>query len=114
MTGEAATYEGRYGSDAVPGHPGLDVLAANKWFEYGLSKLLGFFAVVNNAGSYGSPPDPFGVGAVGLIRPVGRCTPASIAAERTAGYCGFGSVTADNPYELNLGPNALRGLPKGL
>ncbi len=59
-------------------------------------------ATVNNAGSYGSPPDPFGVGAVGLD----QAGPADLCGHEKPGTDVF-SVSAAAfsrhiPYELNL------------
>ena len=107
-------YEGRYGSRKLPGTTDLDGAYANRWFEYagqtnGANNdyWWGFWSNPTNyvLDSYGSPPDPFGVGGVTLDtagRPVYKCT-------ATAGY-GFGSGISDSPYQLNLGPGALRGL----
>ena len=108
-TGSTA-YEGRYGSRGQPGSgtTTTDPVFANKWFNYGpASGTASYwdFSNVNNVGSYGSPPDPFGVGNVTLDtagRPIYKWT--------TANSYGFGSGIADSPYQLNLGPNANRGL----
>ena len=64
------TYEGRYGHVQQPGSGSLSPIMSNKWFEYG-QNYWSFVnspgtATVNDAGSFGSPPDPFGVGVVGL------------------------------------------------
>ena len=63
---------------------------------------------MNDAGSFGSPPDPFGVGVVGLDQ-AGR--PIYAGGTVSGSYCGFGSGITNNPYELNLGPNTAHGLP---
>ena len=77
-TSGTTNYEGRYGATKVPGTGTLGPIMANKWFEYGQNPsnmtpptYWSFIttpasATVNDAGSYGSPPDPFGVGVVGL------------------------------------------------
>jgi hypothetical protein len=108
------SYEGRYGSRKLPGTTDLDGAYANRWFDYagqtnGASNNYwwGFWSNPTNyvLDSYGSPPDPFGVGGVTLDtagRPVYKCT-------ATGGY-GFGSGIADSPYQMYLGPGALRGL----
>ena len=67
------------------------------------------FSNVNNAGSYGSPPDPFGVGAVGLDQ-AGRPVYAGMNYSGTGtpylGFgCGLNISGSPTPYELNLGPN---------
>jgi len=98
-------YEGRYGKQNVPGTSGtLGAVMSNKWFEYGQDYWT--FANVNNAGSYGSPPDPFGVGVLGLDR-AGRPVYAGVMSGTK--YYGFGSGITNNPYELDLGPNAVKG-----
>ena len=74
---------------------------ANNWFEYGLRDYWNFHRRVNNAGSYGSPPDPFGVGAVGLDL-AGRPVYAGMTYSG-GGYLGFGCGINSLPYELNLG-----------
>ena len=105
LTGNTALgYEGRYGRSGLPGVSGVDVLNFNKWFEYancnywGNFWTTGDFGSVDNAGAYGSPPDPFGQGVVALD-----------AAGRPM-YLAMGGNTLDNPYELDLGVKAARGI----
>ena len=51
----------------------------------------------NNAGSYGSPPDPFGMGAVGLDQ-AGRPLYCGFNyLGNTSRYVGFGSSPTSNP-----------------
>ena len=117
MTGNAA-YDGRYGGTGVPGTGNLGPVMANKWLDYGQNAGAGYWSFLtapattsaNDAGAYGSPVDPFGYGAVGLDQ-AGR----PIYAPWHAGsiYYGFGAING-LPYELNLGPNQARGLPKGI
>jgi len=83
-------YQGRYGATGVPGIPELDPLSANKWFNY--------------PGSFGSPIDPFGVGAIGLDQ-------AGQPAYMKTGTYGYGSGVLNLPYEFNQGVNVPRGLP---
>ncbi len=124
---EAGGYQGRYGTNWQPGGgTSSDLLDANNWFEYGQKNYWSMTGtnMVNNAGSYGSPPDPFGVGAVGLDQ-AGRPLYCGFNyLGNTSRYVGFGSSPTNNPntlamydrnvgsnpYELNLGPNAARGV----
>ena len=117
LLGDATTYSqllvggtlsGRYGSRKLPGSAVVDPAFGNKWFEYGPTyyapNSYWDFSKVNYQGSYGTPPDPFGVGNVTLDtagRPVYKWT--------TTGNYGFGSGINNTPYQLNLGPNAIRG-----
>ncbi len=112
-------YKGRYGTTGVPGDTASnpDKLSQILWFEYvqALNGASGTtywaLSVANNAGSYGSPPDPFGVGAVGLD-PAGRPIYAGFNYDAApANYVGFGSGTVNNPYEMSFGSNVIRGLP---
>jgi hypothetical protein len=102
------TVSGRYGTRNLPGSSNLDLVLANKWFDYGPSYGLNNFwdfTSVNNAGSYNSPPDPYGCGNVTLDtagHPVYKWT--------TTGNYGFGSNLNNTPYQLNLDPNAVRGV----
>ena len=119
-TSGTTNYEGRYGATKVPGTGTLGPIMANKWFEYGQNPsnmtpptYWSFIttpasATVNDAGSYGSPPDPFGVGVVGLDQ-AGRPIYAGLKPGTT--YYGFGSGITSNPYELNLDSNTAHGLP---
>jgi hypothetical protein len=124
FTGIAGGLEGRYGVSQTAGVAGADPLDVNKWFEYagnenaiqdfGKSRPLRYwwgFSSYNDyfLDSYGTPPDPIGVGVVGLDQ-AGRPLYVGMMYNGTD-YIGFGSGTAENPYELNLGPNAARGLP---
>ncbi len=118
MSGILGSYQGRYGVDGVlgvagmPGTAVLDTLNANKWFEYGSNYW--DFTNVNMAGSFGSPPDVFGVGAVGLDL-AGR--PLYIGMNYQglpAQYVGCGSGVTNSPYELNLDPNQTRGVPSSI
>ncbi len=102
--------DGRYadltlGSNPLPGELNVvNALSRNKWQQY---DNLTFPATWNwwefQTGSnlldaYGAPPDTFGIGAVGLDvagRPL---------------YVSMGGTTVNNPYELNLGAKAERGL----
>jgi hypothetical protein len=93
----SALLAGRYNQTGVPGIAGLDPLCVNKWFNYG-NNYWNFPSSINDAGVYGSPPDPFGTGTIGLD-PAGRPL-----------FVNMGGSIADNPYELDLGPNANRGL----
>ncbi|MBU4397819.1 MAG: hypothetical protein KKE86_00650 [Planctomycetes bacterium] len=121
-------HQGRYGTDgaasalfqadpnrlAYPGTAALipDTLNANKWFEYGPN--FWNFTNVNMSGSYGSPPDPFGVGALGLDvagRPVYAQMYDNIAMSFLEGY---GGGVTNSPYELNLDPNQTRGVPSSI
>ncbi len=123
-TSGTTTYEGRYGSTKVPRSdtqvPGR--VLANKWFEYAQNNGYGtnywqfitapISATVNDAGSYGSPPDPFGVGAVGLDA-AGRPVYAGMTYGVGGTYLGFGcgiGVAPYLPYEMNLSPNIAHGL----
>ncbi len=114
LAGNGGTYEGRYGTDGTPASAALapDPLTANKWFEYGRNYW--DFSNANNAGSYGTPPDPFGVGAVGLD--VGGRPIYAGMNYRGSVYLGMGSDFVDtmtpmnSPYAMNLGPRASRGL----
>ena len=113
LTGIAGGYEGRYGSTKVPGLGAADYLNLNKWFEYGQRDYWGALSTpdVNNAGSYGSPPDPFGVGTVGL-NPAGQ--PLYVGMQYGGlTYLGYGCGTNENPYQINLAPKISRGLPSG-
>ena len=116
LTGNAAATRAATGATAVPGSAARSgPIMANKWFEYGQNsgsyRLLGLLGNVNNAGSYGSPPDPFGVGAVGLDQ-AGR--PVYAGMKHTGGnYSASAAASSATPYELNLGPNVARGLPSG-
>ncbi len=125
MQGIAGSYQGRYGNDAglgsaMPGSATLDALNANKWFNYGGDSLgvnnygaaYWDFTHVNHAGSYGSPPDVFGVGAVGLDI-AGRPVYAGMLFEG-ATPLGYGSGAANSPYELNLDANQHYGRPSYL
>ena len=90
----------------------LGPILANKWFQYG-QNYWSFIAnpgtaSVNDVGCYGSPPDPFGAGALGLDQ-AGRPVYGGTAAAST--YQGFGSGIGNLPYELNLAPTAAHGLP---
>jgi hypothetical protein len=109
------TYEGRYGGDTnkLPGLSGGsdEKLIANKWFEYagdnnGANCWWGFLTMPSGVGaglytrdSFGSPPDPFGRGAIGLD-----------TAGRPLYMNGMGGSLVGTPYELNLGQQAPRGL----
>ena len=110
MTGGSG-YQGRYGSTNVPGISGPDPLNMNRWFAYG--QKFWNFANVNNAGAYGSPPDPFGVGVVGLDM-AGWPLYEGMQRSSTLTYWGYGSATADNPYEMNLASNVSHGLSSGM
>ena len=55
----------------------------------GYWRITGTFSDVNNAGSYGSPADPFGAGAVGLDQ-AGRPLYVGMKYQRR-NYVGFGS-----------------------
>ncbi|MCE5269229.1 MAG: hypothetical protein LLG00_15235, partial [Planctomycetaceae bacterium] len=112
LTG-ANGYQGRYGATGVPGAAGVDTLSINKWFQYAGDSAnngannywWGFLTAVPPAyvrDSYGTPADPFGAGAVALD-----------VAGRPLWMSHMGESTADNPYELNLGPSVARGLPNG-
>ena len=95
--------EGRYGQRQLPGIDHRDSLSANKWFNYDIfgnnyGDNYWNFSNANNAGAYGSPPDPFGVGIIGLD-PAGRPL-----------YVNMGGSIADNPYQIDLGLKAARGL----
>ncbi len=109
------TYQGRYGTTKVPGVDGIDTLSQNLWFEYmqAAADTTGAaywtLATVNNAGSYGSPPDPFGAGAVGLDQ-AGRPIYTGLTAS-SGDYVGFGSAVTNNPYEMSFNANAVRGVP---
>jgi hypothetical protein len=122
-------YEGRYGSDQVPGVAGSayfsnigvnppdtfspsvlaynDYLSANKWFEFdGLYQnsatqqtATGMKSLANFKVN-GELPDPEGKGVLGLD-PAGRPILQSI----------WGSNFLDLPYEANLGRQTARGLP---
>jgi hypothetical protein len=119
FTGNTANgIQGRYGtgSASVLCSSSINPVYLNNWFEYGQTSGYGQnywdFSNVNNAGSYGSPPDPFGAGAVGLDqagRPVYVGVNAKVSGVATA-YVGFGSGLQYSPYQLNLGANAGRGL----
>ena len=96
----AGGLEGRYGltANGQPGVAGVaDMLNLNKWFAYGQN--YSDFTNVNNAGAYGSPPDPYGQGVVALD-----------AAGRPM-YLAMGGTTIDNPYELDLSHVAAHGTP---
>jgi hypothetical protein len=120
------TYEGRYGSAKEPGAADTttDSLYFNNWVEYGARDYWNMAGTssTTTAGAYGSPPDPYGVGVVGLDQ-AGRplyCGFNYLGS--LSSYVGFGSTptvnsllqyektVARNPYELNLGPDAPRGL----
>ncbi len=77
----------------------IDVLNANKWLPYGGDYWNTVTAgTITGSGAYGTPPDTYGYGAVGLDtagRPI---------------YAYMGAGTADNPYELNLARDVARGL----
>jgi hypothetical protein len=121
-TVNGTAYQGRYGSGKRPGDSVADQLSINKWFEYdGQNYGQNFWrfmtspgtATVNDAGSYGSPPDAFGVGAVGLDQ-AGRPTYVGFNYQgNSANYVGFGSSTQQNPYEINFGSGVSRGLSSG-
>ena len=107
------TYEGRYGSRGLPGIDNIDPLTTNKWFEYGGN--YADFTLANNAGSYGSPPDLQGAGAVGLD-PMGRPIYANfgVSSSDILYYGGLGTTLANIPYAMNLGSNTSKGLPAAL
>ena len=117
LTGNGS-YEGRYGATGVPAAPArfgpVDGRTSGSSMGRTTGSLMDYrptgFSNVNDAGSYGSPPDPFGVGAVGLDQ-AGRPVYAGMNQAATSHYFGFGSGIANSPYELNLGPNVARGLP---
>ena len=103
------TMAGRYGQFGLggtgpqPGLPGqLAPLTFNKWYEFNGSYGGNFW---NFAGTgfpldaYGTPPDIFGCGAVG-VDPAGRPL-----------YFRMGGPINNSPYDLNLSRNAPRGLP---
>ncbi|MBN2581158.1 MAG: hypothetical protein JXB10_19410 [Pirellulales bacterium] len=116
-------YEGRYGSSRIAG-TGVDPLIENKWsVEYGkwydyndgqykapdywasVYQKAGYANIVPGAAcAYGSPPDPFGVGAVGLD-PGGRPVYAGTSTYQTGGSL------MGIPYALQLTPETSRGLP---
>lgn len=128
MTGYNS-YEGRYGDDygstAWPGSSGSDTLSANKWFNYGAGRInngvapyaCGYywnFTDIDYAGSYGSPIDVYGVGAVGLDM-AGRPIYAGMTDSPPSSlYWGFGQGMVNSPYELNLDANQTRGQPSYL
>jgi hypothetical protein len=109
----SVTYSGRYGSSGLPGTAGtVGAIMANKWFEYGgnywsfATPSGSATASVNDAGSFGSPPDVFGLGVVGLDQ-AGR--PVYAGSKQGMTYYGFGGSITNNPYEFNLSPNVARG-----
>ncbi|MBN1395420.1 MAG: hypothetical protein JW959_10385 [Pirellulales bacterium] len=116
-------YQGRYGTDGAAGthYPGLaaiDPLTQYKWFDYGAGYGYGAnywtFADADNEGDFGSPPDPFGVGAVGLDQ-AGRPVYMKMFDALGPTYLqGYGSGVEDCPYELNLDANQTRGEPSNL
>ncbi len=78
FTGNSADkIQGRYGSAGVLGSSN-NLAYLNDWFEYGQNNGYGAnywnFSNVDNAGSFGSPPDLFGAGQWGSIRLAGRST----------------------------------------
>ncbi len=81
---------GRYGSNRVPGAAGFDPLSVNQHYQYGGDY---WSLSVNGPGSYGSPPDRDGDGAIGLD-PAGR--PLYPLMADTDGD------NKDHPYETNL------------
>ncbi len=107
------SYQGRYGSDGVLSTSVINPLCLNEWFQYGASRGLDYWDFTNpsysanNAGSFGSPPDPFGVGMVGLDQ-AGRPLYVGMKYNGTD-YVGFGSGLVGLPYQLNLAPNAPHG-----
>ena len=100
----------------VLGTTSVNPVYLNKWFEYAgmqttsywWSFLIGTFPRTTPS-SYGSPPDPFGVGAVGLDQ-AGR--PVYVGMNyRRRNVRRLRQRAAQLPYQLNLGPNVARGLP---
>ena len=86
----------RYGMDAVPGIPGLDLLAGIKHF----TEPLNYFNSAGQRSAYATPPDLRGELAFGFDvfgQPVSEQIPGSVLDAR-----------ADSPYEINLidHPNA--------
>ena len=108
MSGAASGYQGRYGSTKVPGVSGDDVLSVNKWYQYGNKDY--WTATASSTGSYGSPPDPFGAGAVGLDQ---AGEPAYAYVTVSSKDYGYGSGVTDLPYEFNQSANVRRGLSYG-
>lgn len=135
-------YEGRYGWTAPaaaspaagPGTSDLDLLTWNKWFQYAgyqnsvPANIKAWWGFLVNPGTYvldafGTPPDPFGVGAVGLDA-AGRPIYAGMRYQGISGYqnystgeyLGLGSDICDIthsmnlPYSMNLGRGASYGL----
>ena len=134
-----ATYEGRYGSPATGGTPTARGRVLPRWTRSPRTNGSSTAATirdfttnpaVDNAGSYGTPPDPFGVGAVGLDlagRPIyagmnytgpatGYQSGTGYQNSTTPSALGMGSDIADAthlmnlPYAMNLGRNTSRGL----
>ena len=107
--------EGRYGSRGVPGNAAVDPLSANKWFNYGINYGQNYWDFLsgstnpNEEGVYGSPPDPFGTGVIGL-------DPAGRPLFRTSSPLGenMGGSIANNPYQFDLGPDSAKGLSSSL
>jgi hypothetical protein len=128
------TFEGRYGSDGVPGASGTpyfsdiaspaltidhsqraynDYLSANKWFEFDGLYSNSFTkqpAIGMQPVPPLSPPNFFKVNSE-LPDPVGQGVLGVDTAGRPILQGLWGSNFLDLPYEMNLGPATSRGLP---
>ena len=80
-------------------------LTFNKWYDYSAGGGVGqfYWNCVFSAGSptdaYGTPPDPYGFGAVG-VDPAGRPL-----------YLNMGGQITNSPYDLNLARMRSAGCP---